>query len=153
MRSKIYELTEAEYHCEMIEIQIAVDGRGRHVITYLLKVIGSMYDGFVIEKKCYVVNHTVAEFLKTELTMLGIPAENAKELETIKSQSYGKQMRIAALVNEQGVMVYHLKGVMDENEPQVTEDHEYVGENWDFESTMFSAQDVDNDTELWLSYL
>ena len=144
MRSQIYELTEAEYQCEMIEIQIAVDGRGRHVITYLMKVIGSMYDGLVIEKKCYVVNHTVAEFLKTELTMLGIPAENAKELETIKSQSYGKPIRIAALVNEQGVMVYSLKGVMDENDN--------LGVDWGFESTMFSAQDVGNDSDLWLSY-
>ena len=153
MRSTIYELTEAEYHCEMIEIQITADGRGRHVITYLMKVIGSMYDGHVIEKKCYVVNHTVADFLKTELNMLGIPAENAKELETIKSQSYGTQMRISAVVNEQGVMVYSLKGVMDENEPQVAEDHEYVGLDWDFGSTRFSAQDVGNDSDLWLSYM
>jgi hypothetical protein len=119
MKTKMFQVAEGEYDCVIVEINSEMDGKARRVITWTLKILGGQYDGIVIEKKFYLVNKEVFEFLKKELKMLGIEPKTEADFASMKTQAYGKHARISAVMNDQGFMAYYLKEVLDKKEPQV----------------------------------
>jgi hypothetical protein len=108
-----------EYDCEIVEITSERDGKARRVITWILRVIGGPHDGIVIEKKFYIVKKEVFEFLVKELKMLGIEPKTEADFASMKTQAYGKHVRISAVMNDQGFLAYYLKEVLDKKESQV----------------------------------
>lgn len=119
MTTRMFQVPEGEYMAELISITSELDGKARKVITWTMRIIGGEHADVVIEKKFYLVKKEVFDFLKKELKMLGIEPKSESDFATMKTQAYGKHVRINAIINKEGFACYYLKEVMDKKEPQV----------------------------------
>ena len=111
MKTKVCEVPEGEYVCEIIDMQATIDGKDRQVVTWFMKVVGGQYNGHLIEKKYYVVSQKVATLLKADLLMVGVDAPTALDFEANKQLAYGRRVKIGAKMNEEGYMTFCLKGI------------------------------------------
>jgi hypothetical protein len=112
MNALINEVPEGEYVVDIVEMQSAIDGRGRKVVIWTLCMTDGPYAGDFLLKKYYVINPKVKDFLKRELRMIGIEANSAPEFEAKKTEAYGKRIRITAMTNDQGYRAYYVKEVI-----------------------------------------
>ena len=112
MSAILQEVPEGEYLADIVEMTSAIDGKNRKVVTWTLKMADSPFEGCILLKKFYVINAKVSEFLKRELRLVGVEANNNQEFETKKEQAYGTRMRLTATTNDQGFRVYYVKEVV-----------------------------------------
>ena len=104
---------------ELLSITSELDGKARKVITWTMRIIGGEHADLVIEKKFYLVKQEVVDFLKKEFKMLGIDPKSESDFATMKTQAYGKHLRINTIINKEGFACYYLKEVLEKKEPQV----------------------------------
>ena len=112
----INEVPEGEYVVDIVEMQSAIDGRGRKVVIWTLRMTDGPYAGYFLQKKYYLINQKVEDFLKRELRLIGIEANNGQEFEAKKTEAYGKRIRITATTNDQGYRACYVKEVIGRGE-------------------------------------
>jgi hypothetical protein len=123
METVIQDVPDGEYIVDIMEMKSTVDIKDRKVVTWLLKVADGQYLGSVLPKKYYLVSPKVLGFLKKELHMVGVEANNGEEFEARKTAAYGKRIRITVVTNDQGFRVIYVKEVvgMSDTPPPVRE--------------------------------
>lgn len=78
----------------------------------MLKLVEAPFEGNILPKPYYLVNRKVTDFLKRELRLVGVEANNNQEFEANKAEAYGKRIRFTAVTNDQGYRVYYVKEVV-----------------------------------------
>ena len=119
MNTKMFQVPEGQYDCEIMEITSEIDGKARRLITWIMRIIGGPQDGVVIEKKFYLVKKEVLDILKKELMMLAIDPKSETDFDMMKTQAYGMHVRITAVNKKDGYNTYYLKEVIEKKEPQM----------------------------------
>lgn len=112
MSAILQEVPEGEYLADIVEMTSAIDGKNRKVVTWTLKMSDGPFEGCILLKKFYVINPKVSEFLKRELRLVGVEANNNQEFEAKKTEAYGKRICFTAVTNDQGYRVYYVKEVV-----------------------------------------
>ena len=108
----LHELNDGKYTGEIVDITTEETPDGYPKMTWLLKVIGGQYDGACVEKKYFLKNQRVIDFLKKELKLIGFEIEGSDELEARKSEIIGTRIEFTAQMNGQGFLVLYAKGAV-----------------------------------------
>ena len=108
----ITEMNDGKYTGEIVDITTEETPDGYPKITWLLKVSGSENDGACVEKKYFLKNQRVIDFLKKELKLIGFEIEGSDELEARKSEIIGTKIEFTAQRNDQGFLVLYAKGAV-----------------------------------------
>jgi len=106
----ITEMNDGKYTGEIVDITTEETPDGYPKMIWLLRIIGGQYDGACVEKKFYLKNQQVIDFLKKELKLIGFEIEGGDELEARKSEIIGTIIDFTAQMNDQGFLVLYVKG-------------------------------------------
>lgn len=109
--SNNYYLKPGVYECEIEQITVKTDQKGRTVVSWKMHITKGPHAGEEIVKKFYLTSDLVKKFLQKELAMIGIHIRNGKDLMAKKGQAVGKIVDIIVTINEQGYGVFYLQGL------------------------------------------
>jgi len=108
----LHELKDGKYTGEIVDITTEETPDGYPKMTWLLKIISGKNDAACVEKKFYLKNQRVIDFLKKELKLIGFEIEGSDELEARKSEIIGTKIEFTAQRNDQGFLVLYAKGAV-----------------------------------------
>lgn len=108
----LYEMNDGEYTGEIVDIKTEETTDGYPKVTWLLKIIGREYDGAFVEKKFYLKNPKVTDFLKKEFKLAGHEINGSDDMEAKKADIIGTRIKFSAVNNDAGFLVFYVKGVV-----------------------------------------
>lgn len=110
MKRKPQQLPPGEYDCKSLDIEFFIDEKGRKRVTWKLEVTGGPEDGAYIEKQYYITSAQAVGFLKMEFALIGVHIRSGKDIENLRSDIFGKLVRLESRINDKGYSSYNLKG-------------------------------------------
>ena len=111
----LYEMNDGEYTGEIVDIKTEETTDGYAKVIWLLRVIGSEYDGAFVEKKFNLKNQKVIDFLKKEFKLAGHEINSSDDMEAKKADIIGTQIKFSAVNNDAGFLVFYVKGLVKES--------------------------------------
>ena len=111
----LHELADGKYTGEIVDITTEETLSGYPKVTWLLRIIGGAHDGTCVEKNYYLKNQRAIDFLKKELMLIKFEIEDGDELEAKKPLIIGTRILFSALNNDQGYLVFYVKGLANES--------------------------------------
>jgi len=107
----LQELNDGLYTGEIVDIITEETTDGCPKVTWRIRILDGENYGAFVEKKYYLKNQKVIDFLKKELLVIGHEIASSEDMEAKKADIVGTQITFSALNNDAGFLVFYVKGL------------------------------------------
>lgn len=111
----ITEMNDGEYTGEIVDMTTEETADGYPKVTWLIRIVGGEHDGACVEKKYYLKNQKVTDFLKKEFKLIGHEIISSDDMEAKKADIVGTRIVFTAVNNDAGWLVFYVKGVVKDS--------------------------------------
>ena len=111
----LYEMNDGDYIGEIVDMKSEETSDGCPKVTWLIRIVGGEHDGACIEKRYYLKNQKVIDFLKKEFKLAGHEINCSDDMEAKKADIVGTQIKFSAVNNDAGFLVFYVKGVVKDS--------------------------------------
>ena len=111
----LYEMNDGDYIGEIVDLATDETSDGCPKVTWVIRILDGEYDGACVEKKYYLKNQKVIDFLKKEFKLAGHEINSSDDMEAKKADIIGTQIKFSAVNNDAGFLVFYVKGLMKDS--------------------------------------
>jgi hypothetical protein len=106
MQKYLTYLPNGEYLADIKNIDRRMDKKNRQVVCWDLRIVDGQYAGQYVPKRFYLDYKKSVDFLKKELSILGVEVANAQDLDKNRLLVIGKRIRMTSVSEGESMSLY-----------------------------------------------
>ena len=116
MKNNNTEIPDGFYVCKTTDIIHGINKEEYKTINWILVIMEGPHKDKIIDKPFTLKSEKVKNFLLKELHLAELSVNNGAELESRKTELYGKYLMIEAKMNDSGFPAFYVKGLAKSQE-------------------------------------